>query len=340
LPKGLHLAHDDPENLWAGFVRQAVGRFRGQISHWIIWNEPDIWQADHPAFSWPGSVRDFVQLTKVSYLAAHQANPDAVIHLAGLSHYWDANFGRDLYFRRFLEEVTRPVWGGAQNGYYFDVATLHLYFSPLANYDLLIQYQGIMRAYGLAKPLWLLETNAPPTDDPTWTVADPLIPVSQDEQAAFIPQMLALALAAGAERVGVYKMQDAPREQTADPEPFGLLRLDGTPRPGFLTYRAALRMLAGMGNAQLMERESWVRVRLEERGKVLHVLWARFPGGSLATFPAEGGQAEVFDQWGREITVLVALGGQYEVGLQPAQCTQNPCVIGGPMLYVVEEGGG
>ncbi len=82
-----------------------------------------------------------------------------------------------------------------------------------------------------------------------------------------------------------------------------------------------------------------VRVRLEGCGRVLHVLWARFPGGSLAVFPAEGEKAVVFDQWGREITVLVPQGGQYEVGLQPAQCTQNPCVIGGPVLYVVEESG-
>jgi len=145
-----------------------------------------------------------------------------------------------------------------------------------------------------------------------------------------------LALAAGAERIGVYKMRDTPREQTADPEPFGLLRLDGTPRPGYLTYRVGIRMLAGMSSARLMERESWVRVRLETRERVLHVLWARFPGGSLAIFPSEGKQAEVFDQWGREVTVLVPRNGQYEVGLKPAECSQDPCAIGGPVLYLME----
>lgn len=265
LPEGLHLPFDDPGNLWAGFVRRTVGQYRGRIRHWIVWNEPDIWQPDHPAYSWPGTVDDFVQLTKVSYLAAHNASPEAVIHLASVTHYWDANFGRELYFKRFLDAVTRPEWGGAAHGYFFDLATLHLYFNPEANFDLLIRYKDMLREYGLDKPIWLVETNAPPSDDPTWPVAEPLIHVSQEEQAAYIPQMLTLALAAGVERVGLFKMRDAPRGQTADPEPFGLVRLDGSPRPGYFTFRVATQMLAGMSGARVMERGIWLRVRLEGR---------------------------------------------------------------------------
>ncbi|MCA9980696.1 MAG: hypothetical protein KDD89_07685, partial [Anaerolineales bacterium] len=46
LPQGLYLPPDDSGNLWANFVRTAVTRYEGQINHWIIWNEPDIWDAN------------------------------------------------------------------------------------------------------------------------------------------------------------------------------------------------------------------------------------------------------------------------------------------------------
>jgi hypothetical protein len=48
LPKGLDLPYNDPNNTWARFVRTAVNRYQGRIDHWIIWNEPDIWDPDAP----------------------------------------------------------------------------------------------------------------------------------------------------------------------------------------------------------------------------------------------------------------------------------------------------
>ncbi|MFQ5814860.1 MAG: hypothetical protein ACE5I2_16905, partial [Anaerolineae bacterium] len=41
VPRGLYLPHDDPNNLWAAFVRRVVSHYAGRIDHWIIWNEPD-----------------------------------------------------------------------------------------------------------------------------------------------------------------------------------------------------------------------------------------------------------------------------------------------------------
>ncbi len=105
LPRGLYLLPDYPGNLWAAFVRQAVTRYRGRIDHWIIWNEPDIWDTSHPGFTWPGTIDDYVRLLKVAYLTAKSANPDSVIHLAAVSHYWDVEFGRELYYPKLLEAI-------------------------------------------------------------------------------------------------------------------------------------------------------------------------------------------------------------------------------------------
>src|SRR5512141_916685 len=38
VPRGLYLPIDDPKNVWAAFVRKVVGRYKGRIDHWVIWN--------------------------------------------------------------------------------------------------------------------------------------------------------------------------------------------------------------------------------------------------------------------------------------------------------------
>jgi hypothetical protein len=90
-----------------------------------------------------------------------------------------------------------------------------------------------MANHGIWKPIWLMETNAPPINDPTWPVPNWTLSVTLDEQAAFMPQVLASALAAGAERIAIYKLKDTADDRAANPEPFGLIRADGSRRPAY-----------------------------------------------------------------------------------------------------------
>ncbi|MEL6526282.1 MAG: hypothetical protein AAFQ07_11295 [Chloroflexota bacterium] len=42
VPRGLTLSVDDPDNLWANFVRRAVDYYASRgVNHFIIWKEPD-----------------------------------------------------------------------------------------------------------------------------------------------------------------------------------------------------------------------------------------------------------------------------------------------------------
>ena len=102
VPQGLYLPYNDANNLWGQFVHRIVSLYKGRIDHWIIWNEPDVWDPGHPGYTWAGSVEDYYQLLKVGYLAAKEANPQCTIHLAGLTFWWDAEHGREQYFNRFL----------------------------------------------------------------------------------------------------------------------------------------------------------------------------------------------------------------------------------------------
>lgn len=337
LPRGLYLPYNDPDNLWASYVRQAVTRYQGEIKHWIIWNEPDVWDSSHPSYTWPGSEADFVQLLKVAYLTAKEANPQAVIHLAAVSHWWDALYGRELYFSRLMDAlIAEPE--AAQHNYYYDVATLHLYFNPASVYELIETYASIQAEHGINKPIWLIETNAAPSSDPIWPVAEPTFRVSLLEQAAYIPQALSLALAAGVERVGIYKLVDTPGDYAANPEPFGLVRADGSTRPAYQTAQVAIQQLAGAERVIWAERGATSLVTAEGSGQITRILWSRVPEAQTAHIPALADMAVLLDMWGNA-TTLIPQDGTYTVTLFAGECQQTVgdyCMIGGPPVYVIE----
>lgn len=333
LPSGLSLPYDDPNNTWANFVREAVGRYNGRISHWIIWNEPDIADPNAPGHTWNGTIDEFVQLQRTAYLAAKQVNPNAVIHLPAITYFWDPGY----IYNFFDALVADPA--AAEHNYYFDVMTAHLYFQPNTIYDIIQTFYGAMIGRGIPwKPLWLVETNAPPIDDPSWPVPNWTLSVTEDEQAAFVPQALASALAAGAERIAIFKMKDVPGDREANPEPFGLIRMDGSRRPAYTTYQVAIRYLAGM---QGVKRERWNEVgqiRLDQAGFSTTVLFARLPAPQQAEVPATADSAVLVTMWGERRTIT-AQNGKFVVDLPGALCTQpigDYCMIGGSVYYLVQ----
>ncbi|MGF1507009.1 MAG: hypothetical protein ACFB51_18020 [Anaerolineae bacterium] len=338
LPRGLYLPYVDPEILWAAYVTEAVSRYAGRIDHWIIWNEPDVWDVDHPGFTWPGTVEDFVQLMRVSYLAAKDANPDSIIHLAAMSHYWDALYGRELYFTRLLDTLTADQHA-ARHNYYYDVATLHLYFNPADVYELVAAYRAMQSDYGIDKPLWLVETNAAPADDPARPVPQPTFKVSLAEQAAFAPQALALSRAAGADRVSIYKLIDTEGDIAANPEPFGLVRADGATRPAFRTTQVAVDRLADAHTLHWADRGPVAQVIAYTDTQVIRLLWSRLPVAQQVAVPARAHGAVHLDMWGTP-TPLPAAQGVYTVTLAGATCGEaigDFCMIGGPVIYIVED---
>ncbi len=334
LPSGLYLPHDNPENTWAQFVREAVQRYQGRIDHWIIWNEPDISDPGTPGHTWDGDVGDFIQLLRIAFLVARETNPDAVIHLPAITYFWDPDY-IDTFFDTL---VAQP--DAAENGYFFDVATTHLYFQPNTVYDLVRFFYESMHSRGITdKPVWLVETNAPPIDDPYWTVAEWTLSVTLNEQAAYMPQAMVSALAAGAERIAVYKLKDTPGDKEANPEPFGLVHRDGSRRPGFDTYREGIKQLQG---ATAVTRERWDEVgqfQVYLPAQTTTVLFARLPQAQVAKVPALVDQAILVDMWGKRLDDVLAYDGMFTLELPGALCTQSIgdyCMIGGTTFYLIQ----
>lgn len=330
-PRGLYLPSDDPQNLWANYVRRIAAYYapRG-VHHWIIWNEPEIDPTVY-GYEFAGSVADYYQLVKVAHQVMKAVDPLAVIHLAGVTYWHDAVAGRPQYLQRFLEEAARDPQAET-NGFFFDVISLHIYFRVESIPAIVQEVEQLQARFGLDKPIWLNETNAPPDQDPLWPVERPTFPVNLEQQAWFVPQAIALAFASGVERVGVYKFTDILVAPGA--EPFGLLRADLTPRPALTALANTLHWLRGFTAVEVTTSEAAQVVTFYRPGEWVRLVWARGPQPVPLTLPARAAAGRVVDVFGAS-QALQPTNGVYALTLGPAQCAPD-CFIGGPPLFVVE----
>ena len=339
VPRGLHLPVDDPDNLWANFVRRTAEYYASRGVHrFIIWNEPDISRETY-GFEYEGELEDYFLLLKVAYLAAKDGNPAAEIHMAGTTYWHDVNEGQRLYMDRLLERITQDA-DAAANDYYFQVFSLHIYFRTDTVYDIVRQTRALLDQYGLAdKAIWINETNAAPTDDPLWPVDRPVFQLDLEQQAAFLMQAAGLGLAAGAERIAVYKLYDQNLPEGA--ESFGILSpADQSPRPAFRAWQTVIRYLGGAEQAQRAQQERVDAVLLQQQhDQQTLLLWARTDRPATVTVSATADKAQLVDQYGG-ISLLRPVDGVYTLALPPATCNDvDGCAVGGPVWLLVQPAG-
>src|SRR5207237_7311261 len=124
------------------------------------------------------------------------------------------------------------------------------------------------------------------------------------EQAAYLIQAVALARAAGYERIGWYTMVDHDATSSIF-DRWGLLRTDGSARPAFRAYQVASQFLAQPGaSARLAPMGSrtpagWPVTRvilddLSQRTRV-QVLWRTADGPASVNIEAAGSAARLID---------------------------------------------
>ncbi len=334
VPRGLDLPIDDPNNLWAQFVRKVVKRYAGRIDHWIIWNEPDIEPPDD-GIQWGGTVADYYQLVKVAYLAAKEENPNAVIHLAGVTWHHDVVHKRVPYLQRFINEARKDPTAAAHHDY-FDVGTFHVYLTSDTVYDILQAMYGILRRSGLKQPIWINETNSPPSSDPLNPWRAPTFITSLDQQADFLIHAFALGLAGGAQRIAVYKLVDIPAYPEGFPA-FGLVRADGTRRPAYDAMKVITTYFRDTRSAKLTRTGSTEIVTLDRGNATTRIAWSRGQADSTVTLPAFAKDGIIVALDG-STQPIAAVNGQYQITLPGAKCDDPNfgCRIGGHPIVLVE----
>ncbi|HEV8639169.1 MAG TPA: hypothetical protein VG370_33600 [Chloroflexota bacterium] len=250
---------------------------------------------------------------------------------AGVEHAW---------LRAFLDELAKDP-NAAQNGYYFDAIPWHWYSRPSDAYDRIRSAAALLQARGIAgKVMWVNESNAPACGEPPLNVScsDPNYRGSAtiEEQAAYVIQFYAYALAGGVDRSFMFQLRD-----DGNRESFGLFRNDGTARPAYAAYQVAVRHM-GLATAATREGTGNVeRVTIPTvRGRTT-VVWAKGPSSEVALVPSVTPTAALVEQDGTTTTIQ-AVNGVYSVPLAGAtnnkgfNSNPNDYPIGGRPRLIVE----
>jgi hypothetical protein len=329
VPTGLDLPVDDPRNTFGQFMLRLARAYKSRISTWILWNEPDFLPGESGTWwTWSGSPADFYKLLRTGYRAIKQVDPKATVVFPATTYFADAVRGRELFLARVLAEGEKDREAPA-NGYYFDTLAVNLYCSLDAVYRVYGVFSAILTRYQLSKPIWLTETNCPVYNDAS-TPVPASGRITTDEQAAYLVQSVALARAAGYQRIGWYSMIDHdPNSGILDR--WGLLRPNGTPRPAFRAYQVAARYLAGahviatLAPLGSVSADGWpvTRVLLDDpadRSRV-QVLWRTASGPPSVRVDAVGSSAQTVDIVGGTRPAS-RVDASWEVPLPPPRVAQ------------------
>ncbi|HIP72503.1 MAG TPA: hypothetical protein EYH05_14040 [Anaerolineae bacterium] len=370
------------DNRWARFVYTADNRYKpggilaqqnnwtnGEgVTHWEIWNEPDLFQF------WDGTVEDYARLLKVGYLAAKQADPNAQIIFGGVANVGDPNTGVSDFYNRVMglydADPDAPTYG-----YYHDVFATHNYLYAWRSWLYVWRAGNTQRARDLDKPIWLNESGVPVWDDYPGPVCEPDSPyrATMSEQADFIIQSAFFATFAGADNLFFFQLYDdcgnqpggtnhayyPPSACTGDPtvdpggDAFGLFRNPNdpaqagcywdspqpeSPREGLAAFQVLSTYLTGVeplwrqrpnNNAQ-----EWIAFyQPGTQSRVLGV-WSR--GGSVETAvitaTSSAGTATLIGPENNP-QLITAVNGVYTVTL-PAATNHN--ALWDPTLYPIE----
>jgi hypothetical protein len=334
VPRGLYLPVNDPGNLWANYVRR-VAQYYGPLGvhNWIVWNEPDI-APNVYGHEFAGSTEDYYQLVKVTYQVMKQADPQARIHIGGMTHWHDTG-----YLRRFLQVVVNDP-EAAENNYFFDALTFHIYFRPETIPDIVGNAFAAQQQLGISpmKEVWINETNARPSMDPEWPVQVQAFHLDLEQQAWYVPQAYALGFYAGASHIGFYKLIDI--NINPGDESWGLIRpYDFSKRPAFYAYKHTIQYLAGFQYPIRREQSNTHYLFSFTRPQgVTRIMWARTITPVDLRVPALAASGVLVDPITGVETAVTPSGGFYNVRLEGQRCHNGECLLGGPPVFLVEAG--
>jgi hypothetical protein len=228
----------DPAD-YARFMRAIVGRYRGTIRSWELWNEPD-----NQAY-WLGTPRQFADLVKAGAAAVREADPAAQVVLGGIAGEVD------FHTKVLVDEGVGAV---------VDVVNFHSYFEtwhPNAIEQLPAYIESVadvVRRTGRPLPLWMAEVGYSTVGDRADVSgvyrAHFRREHSEAAQASAVARTTFTALATGELTVFAwYRINDlVPSQEVIGDDNnrhLGLLRPDGSPKPALAMFSRAAWLFAG-----------------------------------------------------------------------------------------------
>lgn len=323
VPKGVELAWNDPNNGWGEYCSRFAQRYRGKIDSYEIWNEPDLNNY------WDGTSEQYFYVLRSCYQAIKAADPNATVVMAGMALFIEPEFLPQVIRRAAIDPQ------GAANNHYFDAVAIHMYADPGLAYDLTVSTRTLLDNFGFTtKPIWITETNIalhPSRDaEPNWEFA------SEEEAGWYMLQVSSNALAAGAERLMIFRLADDGMDKA-----YGLVRNDATVRPSYEAFQMATSFMSGVVSAKRLQGGNIV-VNQMTRDDGARVILAYSQAGTPQTVEIDAGApaAVLINAGGGYSTIEPDIDNHYTVTLLPARGRDfdRPAdyTVGGPPVLIVE----
>ncbi|PYI53518.1 DUF7594 domain-containing protein [Paenibacillus flagellatus] len=257
---------DEGRQGFADYVKAYIEHYGDEIDAVEVYNEFNIGFGDRgngPADSRPDY---YFALLKKTYETVKASRPD--LPVVGMATA-DAPLG-------WIEEVLKL--GGMQ---YLDAISVHPYRYPLTPEGLAGVMEGLntlIRTYngGEPKPVWISEIG--------WPTHVGGNGVDEKTQADYLVRSYVIALASGTEKVVWYDLMNDGVQADYNEHNFGLIRnaLDAkgayTPKPGYVSYAAMTRELAGATFVRKETAEGGIQSYLFDKdGEQVRVVWSLAP---------------------------------------------------------------
>lgn len=270
----------------------------GLLDVYQLWNEPNL---EGPSWApWVGSMAEYFEIFRIGAEGVKRADPSARVATAGI-----AGIGVDRidgFYRHVYADGKRPVdfadilcvhyYSGRQQP---EIATLDRNATRTGEAEpgaptypeslrLLMDWRD---DFAPSKPIWLTETGN--------DVGGPM-GLGEWEQGAKIPRVTMLALAAGIDKVFIYRERGSTPAQHAGA---GLMRNDDTYRASWFTHATLIRQFVGVAPGRAWriahpDPDVWIHV-WNRNGRPLVTAWTL---GEEAELGMDLGVCEVVDAFG------------------------------------------
>ena len=283
-----------PEHLddFAAFIQKAVERYSRppyNVLYWSFYNEPD--NSDSVNFSWLGGCwgfayhpnaapgaggRAYANMLKHVYPAVKAANPEAFVVLGGLAYDYFTEPDGGPFDPAFLDDIL-----AAGGGDYFDVINFHYY--PWSGWRWEPEGANRYNRHIAFKARWLATEVYNATGQRKPVVCTEVGETSHNSENVpdYYRQILAIYQnILGAQSAKVYPVLwftgiDLEFSINYDGRRYGLLNLDGSPKPSYYAYKA---LASELKDATFERPRDDLPFRFEgyvfnDRGRTKQVLW-------------------------------------------------------------------
>jgi hypothetical protein len=288
-----------PEH-WRNYIRAVATRYKDVISHYEIWNEPDL------AGFFQGTTEDYLEMLKIAHEEIKQINPNKKVMTGGFAHL--GNHGGHSLNPDFIRRVTvegRPyydIWTGHEHGDF-------MIFQRILNGPM----TDVLNLASPRPPVWFNETSEPQQND-----------AGMRRQAAQLVKKISYSKIWGAEAYSWFLMYGRNNHLNE----YSMFEMNTwQPRMIYPAFNNLVRLLRDKPDFERADvtSDDWVLVFSDNRAESVIIAWSESQTPAtdpVLITPPSGAEVVLIDLMGNE-------GGEVPTadGMLAVQLTSQPQIL-------------